>query len=96
MNTEVAAHSEGADVRTVESWVFNASVNYKIARLVDNAGALDYLAMPVKLLDLIFTFFVLPLSFLGTELAVLSYIWSIIAIGMIVGLILALVGGRRV
>src|SRR3972149_6069635 len=96
MNTEAAAHSADTNVRTLESWAFNASVNYKIARLVDSAGALDYLAMPGRLLDLVFTFFVLPLTFFGTELAILGYIWGVVVIGMIVGLVLALAGGRRV
>ena len=96
MNTDAAAHDAGTSVRTLESWAFNASVNYKIARLVDSAGALDYLAMPGRLLDLVFTFFVLPLNFFGTELAILGYIWAVVVIGMIIGLVLALIGGRRV
>ena len=94
--TETVAHATNSKVRTRESWALNASVDYKVAKLVDSAGVLDYIAMPFRLLDLVMTFFVLPLSFLGSDLAVLSYIWMVVAAGMIAGFVLSIVGGRRV
>lgn len=94
--TEDVAHSENDMVRTQEAGMLNASMDYKIARIVDTAGVVDFITLPVKLLDLVLSFFILPLDFLGTDLAVLSYIWIIVAVGMIVGFITALVGGRRV
>jgi len=94
--TEVVAHDVNASVRTKESYLLNAGIDYKIARITDSAGALAFIAMPVLLLDLVITFFKLPLEFLGTDLAILSYIWMVVAIGMIVGFVVALAGGRRV
>ncbi len=76
--------------------MLNASIDYKIARITDSAGALAFIAMPFLLFDLVLTFFKLPLEFLGTDLAILTYIWIIVAIGMIVGFVVALAGGRRV
>jgi hypothetical protein len=95
-DTSDVAHTYGSVVRTVEAGILNSSVDYKIANLVDTAGIIGYLTLPAKLLDLIITFFVLPLSFLGTDLAILTYIWLVVAIGMIVGFVTQLIGGRRV
>jgi hypothetical protein len=95
-STDAVAHSSGATVRTKESYLLNASIDYKIARITDSAGAVAYIAMPFLLLDLVLTFFKLPLEFLGTDLAVLAYLWMVVAVGMIVGFVVSLVGGRRV
>jgi len=95
-DTEEIAHNVNASVRTKESYMLNASLDYKIARITDSAGALTFIAMPFLLLDLVLSFFKLPLEFLGTDLAILSYIWMVVAIGMIVGFVVALAGGRRV
>jgi len=94
--TTAVEHDNLASVRTKESYMLNASLDYKIARITDSAGGLAFIAMPFLLLDLVLTFFKLPLEFLGTDLAILTYIWMVVAVGMIVGFIVALVGGRRV
>lgn len=95
-DTEAIAHDANASVRTKESYLLNASIDYKIARITDAAGAVAFIAMPILLFDFVLTFFKLPLDFLGTDLAILTYIWMIVAIGMIVGFVVALAGGRRV
>jgi len=95
-SSEAVAHNVNASVRTKESYMLNASLDYKIARITDSAGGLAFIAMPFLLLDLVLTFFKLPLEFLGTDLAILTYIWMVVAIGMIVGFVVSLVGGRRV
>ena len=94
--TEATEHASGDSVRTKASWMLNASIDYKIARITDSAGALSFIAAPARIFDLMLTFFALPLDFLGTELAVLSYLWMVIAAGMIIGFVIQLVGGRRV
>ncbi len=94
--TEDVDHSTGDTVRTVEASLLNASIDYKIARIVDSAGIVGFITIPFKLLDLILTFFILPLGFLGTDLAILTYIWMVVAIGMIVGFVTAIMGGRRI
>lgn len=94
--TTDAAHAANALVRTVEAGILNASIDYKIAQLADTAGIMGYLTFPAKLLGLLLTFFTLPFSFLGTDFAILTYIWMVVAIGMVVGFVMALAGGRRV
>ena len=95
-DTEAEVHNALASVRTKESSLINASVDYKIARITDSAGALAFVTLPLRLLDLLWTFFKLPLEFLGTDLAILTYVWGVIAIGMIFGIVLSMIGGRRV
>ena len=95
-STEAVEHFKDDGVRTKESFTLNASIDAKRVQLTDSAGLLDFLALPGRMLDLMMTFFVLPLDFLGTELAILSYIWMIVAGGMIVGFVITLIGGRRV
>ena len=95
-DTDNVSHAVNSAVRTKESYLLNASIDYKIARITDSAGALSFIAMPFLLFDLVMTFFKLPLEFLGTDLAILTYIWMIVAAGMIVGFVVSLVGGRRV
>jgi len=94
--TEAVAHTTGDSVRTKESYALNASMDYRIASITDTAGIIDYVTLPARLLGLLSDFFTLPLGFLGTELAVLTYIWGVVALGVIVGLVVSLVGGRRV
>lgn len=94
--TEDAAHTSGDKVRTVEGSLLNASVDYKIVRITDSAGTIGMITLPFRLLDLFITFFTLPLGFLGTDLAIFTYIWTVIAIGMLFGIGMQLVGGRRV
>jgi len=94
--TEKVAHDANDSARTKESSLINASVDYKIAKITDSAGALAFITFPFRLLDLLWTFFKLPLEFLGTDLAILTYLWGVVVIGMIIGLVVAMAGGRRV
>lgn len=95
-DTEASSHLAGATVSTREASFINASLDYKIARIADAAGFVDVVTLPLKLIDLFITFVVLPIGFLGTELAIFTYIWGVIGAGMIFGIGLQLVGGRRV
>ena len=94
--TDASIHTNGTAARTKESYALNAGIDYKIARLADSAGVLGYIAAPVRLLDLILTFFKLPLEFLGTDMAILAYIWMVVAVGMVIGFVVAMIGVRRV
>jgi len=95
-DTEAVEHQENAMVRTREAAILNSSMDYKIAKIADTAGVMGFITFPKDLLDLILSVFTLPLGFLGSDLAVLSYIWIVVAAGMIVGFVLQLAGGRRV
>ncbi len=95
-STDNVSHAVNSSVRTKESYLLNTSIDYKIARITDSAGVLAFITLPFRLFDLVVTFFKLPLEFLGTDLAILTYIWMVVAVGMIVGFVVSLAGGRRV
>lgn len=94
--TTAVAHSIGAMVRTLESSMLNQSLNYKMAIISDASGWMAFLTIPVAVLSLIGSFLILPISFLGTDLQILTYIWGALSIGILVSLGIAVAGGRRV
>lgn len=89
-------HVEDARVRTIESSILNQSMGYKLAVLTDSSGLIAFVAIPFAFISLLATFFILPLTFLGTDLQILTYFWAILSIGLIVAMGIALAGGRRV
>ena len=94
--TEAVAHVAGERVRTVESAMLNQSVGYNLAVMSDASGAVAFVTIPYSFVALLISFFVLPLGFLGTDLAILTYLWGVVSVGLIVGLGIQLIGGRRV
>lgn len=95
-DTDAVAHVVGENVRTIESSMLNQSMGYKLAVLTDASGLLAFVTIPFAFISLLASFFVLPLSFMGTDLEILTYLWGILSIGIIVALGIALAGGRRV
>ena len=95
-DTTASAHSENARVRTVEGAMLNTSMTYNIALIADASGIWGAVTIGLALLRLLGSFLILPISFLGTDLAIIGVIWYVMAAGMIISLGLALAGGRRV
>ena len=95
-DTDAVIHLIGEDVRTIEASMLNQSAAYNIAVISDASGLWAAVTMPLALLRLLGSFLFLPLEFLGTDLAIITYIWAVIGIGMLASLGLALAGGRRV
>ena len=94
--TEAEAHATGVAATTVPGSLLNSSADYNIAAMTDTAGIQAFVAAPLALFRLLGTFFFLPLGFLGTNLAFISYLWMVIGVGMIVAITLSLAGSRRV
>ena len=94
--TTATAHTAGEKVRTVESSMLNQSMGYKLAVLSDSSGLLAFVTIPFALLSLLGSFLVLPLSFLGTDLEILTYLWGVLSIGILLSIGISLAGGRRV
>jgi len=94
-DTEAIAHVEDELVRSPESSMLNQSIGYKLAVLSDSSGMLAFVTIPFAFLSLLATFLILPLSFLGTDLQILTYIWGALSIAIIVAIGIALAGGRR-
>lgn len=94
--TDAVDHLEGAQVTTVPGGMMNTAANYHIAVMADAAGLQAFIAKPLAFFQLIGSFLFLPLSFVGTDLQILSILWAVIGIGMTISLFIALAGGRRV
>ena len=75
--------------------MMNQSLGYNLAVMSDASGLIAFVTIPFALIALLASFFTLPLSFLGTDLEILTYIWGILSIGIIAALGIALAGGRR-
>jgi len=102
-DTEAVAHTainpdtgKPRAVRSTESALLNDTLNYNIALLSDASGIMSFVTIPLVLWDLITSFIFLPISFLGTDMVILTYIWGIFGLGLLVSVFMALAGGRRV
>ena len=94
--SSAAAYAAGAIVRTTEGGMLNDSLQYQVATFTDASGVLGMISIPIKFLRLIASFAVLPLTFLGTDLQILSFIWFAIVLGIISAIAISVAGGRRI
>jgi len=95
-DTDAVAHATGSGVRTVEGGMMNTAVTYNIAVIADASGLWGAVTIGLALLRMIGSFLILPIGFLGTDLAIIGIIWWCCVAGMIISLGLALAGARRV
>ena len=95
-DTDAVAHSVGAGVRTVEGGMMNTAATYNIAVIADATGIWGAVTIGLALLRIIGSFLILPIGFLGTDLAIIGVLWWVMVSGMIISLGLALAGARRV
>lgn len=95
-DTTAVAHSAGARVRTVEGGMMNTAVTYNIAVIADASGLWAAVTIGLALMRIMGSFMILPISFLGTDLAIIGIIWWAMVAGMIISFGLALAGARRV
>ena len=95
-DTEAVAHSSGERVSTVPGAMMNTAVNYHIAVMADASGLQAFVAKPTAAFQLLGSFFFLPLSFLGTDLAIITIFWAVFGAGMLFSVVMTMAGGRRV
>jgi len=95
-DTDADAHTEGDSVRALEGALLNDSLNYNLALLSDASGIMQFITLPLVVWDMLTSFIFLPLSFLGTDMVILTYIWGIFGLGLLVTAFIAMAGGRRV
>lgn len=93
-DTEAVAHEVGAGVTTVPGELLAGTQQYNMALLSDASGTVAFITQPIAVLSSLGTFFTLPLSYLGTDMQILSYLWIILVAGMIVALSLNMLGSR--
>ena len=94
--TDAVAHLINSQVATVPGGMMNTAANYHIAVMSDASGLQAFIAKPLSFFQLIGSFLFLPLSFIGTDLQILTILWAVVGIGMTVSLFISLAGGRRV
>ena len=94
-STEATEHLSGAGVRTVEGGMMNTAVTYNIAVIAGATGLWAAVTIALALLRIMGSFFFLPISFLGTDLAIIGIIWWAMVAGMIISLGITLAGSRR-
>ena len=83
-------------VRTPENALLNNTLNYNIALLSDSSGLMLFVTLPIVLWDIITSFVILPLNFLGTDMVILTYVWALFGLGLLVSAVIAMAGGRRI
>ena len=94
--TDNASHSKGAMVSTLSGAMMNTAADYYIAVLADASGLQAFVAKPVAFFQLLGSFIFLPLTFLGTDLQILTVFWGVFGAGLLFSVFVALAGGRRV
>ena len=94
--TDAVAHAIDAGVRTVEGQMMNTTVTYNIAVIADATGLWGAVTIGLAFFRIVGSFLILPISFLGTDLAIIGIIWWCAVAGMIMSLGLQLAGARRV
>ena len=90
--TEAVSHAAGTFVSTVPGAMMGMSMAYNVVALTDIAGPRAVVVAPLALFRLLGTFFSPRLDFLGTNLAIITYLWMILAIGMVAALAVRLFG----
>lgn len=91
-DTEATTHAAGTFVSTVPGAMMGMSMAYNVVALTDVAGPRAVVAAPLALFRLLGSFFAPHLEFLGTNLAIITYLWMILAVGMVVALAVNLFG----
>lgn len=94
--TTAATHAINTQATTVAGGMMNASAAYNIAVIADSSGLQAFVSTPIAFFALLGGFFFLPITFLGTDLQILTFFWAVIGVGMIAAITIQMAGGRRV
>ncbi len=94
--TEAVYHALGATVYTLQASFINRMAGYNISVISDATGWWAAINIPIAILRLLVNAFAIDLSFLGTDLAIVSYLWMAMGIGALFTIGIYLAGGRRV
>jgi hypothetical protein len=95
-DTKAVSHVAGSAVYSKETNLLRQSIDYRISTIADTSGLWGAVTLPLKLLQLLYNVLKLPLSFLGTDLALVSYFYVVLSAGLVFSVGLALAGTRRV
>lgn len=93
--TTAAAHPMSAVVRSQEAGMINSALGYTIAQLSDSSGIMMFISLPLAFFRLLGQFLTAPLTWLGSDLAFLTYLWGILGIAFLLVLTIQFAGGRH-
>lgn len=94
--TTATSHAAGSYCYTIEASAFNQMSGYNISKIIDATGPMAFINIPIAIFKIIINAFVVDFTFIGTDLAIITYIYSAAFIGLIVTVGLAMAGSRRV
>lgn len=94
--TTAEAHLSGSGVRQIETSMFNDTLDYSIALLTDSSGAMAFITVPLALWSLLLMIITIPIAFIGTGAVWITLVWAVIGLGLIVSVLVAMAGGRRI
>lgn len=89
-------HSELDNVMSKSAGAMNKMAGYNISLITEATGAWALVTLPFALLKLIANAVWIDFSFLGTDLAIISYIWIAMGLGLILTVALSIVNRRSV
>jgi hypothetical protein len=94
--TEKQSHLAGSVVRQIETSMFNDTLDYNIALLADSAGSMAFITVPIALWTLLLQMITIPVAFIGTGSVWITMLWAVIGVGLLVSILIAVTGGRRI
>jgi hypothetical protein len=94
--TSAKSHAATAHVYTQQAGFFNQMSNYNIGKIVDATGIWAVVNIPIAIFRLLINVVASPFGFLGEDLAIVTYVWMGLGIGLLVTVGIYLAGGRRV
>jgi len=92
--TEATVHSDEAHVYIFESSMINQMMGYNITAVMDEGGILMSIRLGRAILSLLVNAIGIQFTFLGTELALFSYFYMAMAIGLIITISMWIFGGK--
>ena len=90
------SHLERVNVHSPEAGVVNSMAGYNLGVVTDATGIWATLTLPFAVMKLIGNIIWVNFTFLGTNLAILSYIWIAMGLGLILTVVMSLISGARV
>lgn len=94
--TEAAAHFTGEQVYTEESATVGGMIQTRIQRIADSSGPRMFIDIPMQVIGIARDLVVSPFTFFGTDLWIISAIYTAILAGLVVVVGLSVAGSLRI
>lgn len=95
-STPATDHDERTNVHSAASGIVNSMAGYNVSIITEAAGIWAVFTLPLAIFRLMANALYINFTYLGSDLAIISYIWIALGVGLIVTIVIQLVSGRRV